>query len=90
MAVACESIDQSGWLDLREQLWPHHPRAEHIAEMSLFLRSPQRHAQFVEYDSAGVPLGFVEVSLRVEYVNGVDTSPVAFLEGIFVTPHARQ
>jgi aminoglycoside 6'-N-acetyltransferase I len=56
----------------------------------VFLRSPQRFAQFVEYDSAGVPLGFVEVSLRVDYVNGADTSPVAFLEGIFVAPHARQ
>jgi len=33
--------------------------------------------------------GFAEASLRRDYVNGCETSPVAFLEGIYVAPQAR-
>lgn len=57
--------------------------------MSELLASPDRFAQFVEYDASGNPLGFVEVALRRDYVNGTTTSPVAFLEGIYVAPEAR-
>lgn len=90
MPEACTSIHQRGWLALREQLWPDHPRAGHLAEMASFLRSPQRYAQFVEYEASGTPVGLVEVSLRSDYVNGTDGSPVAFVEAVFVAPHARR
>ncbi|MDP9754249.1 UNVERIFIED_ORG: GNAT superfamily N-acetyltransferase [Rhizobium sp. SORGH_AS260] len=36
------------------------------------------------------PIGFAEVSLRRDYVNGCDTSPVAFLEGIYVEEAFRR
>jgi aminoglycoside 6'-N-acetyltransferase I len=90
MVTACRSIDQPGWLALRQQLWPHCTREEHLAEMSEFLAARKRFAQFMEYDAAGTPLGFIEISLRTDYVNGTDSSPVAFLEGIFVVPEARR
>ena len=90
MASACRSVDQPGWLTLREQLWPHCSRGEHLAEMSEFLAFPERFAQFVEYDQFGNALGFVEASLRSDYVNGTNSSPVAFLEGIYVVPQARR
>ena len=35
-------------------------------------------------------MGFAEVSLRTDYVNVTSTSPVAFLEGLYVTPQARR
>lgn len=89
MATACRTIDQPGWLALRQQLWPHCTRQEHLAEMASLLAARKRFAQFVEYDDAGVPLGFIEIALRTDYVNGADSSPVAFLEGIFVAPAAR-
>jgi aminoglycoside 6'-N-acetyltransferase I len=60
MAIPCKSVDQLGWLKLREQLWPHHPSAEHLAEMASFLASPERFAQFIEYDHSGNALGFAE------------------------------
>jgi aminoglycoside 6'-N-acetyltransferase I len=90
MAIPCKSVDQPGWLELREQLWPHHPSAEHLAEMATFLASPERFAQFIEYDRSGSALGLVEVALRSDYVNGTNSSPVASLEGIYVVPHARR
>ena len=90
MAIPCKSVDQPGWLELREQLWPHHPSAEHLAEMATFLASPERFAQFIEYDHSGNALGLVEVALRSDYVNGTNSSPVGFLEGIYVVPQARR
>lgn len=49
------------------------------------------HAQFVAYARLGLAAGFVEASLRTDYVNGTSSSPVAFLEGLYVMPeHRRQ
>ena len=58
--------------------------------MSAFCADPDRFAQFVAYDGKRKPVGFVEVALRSDYVNGTTTSPVAFLEGIYVVPLARR
>ncbi|EIY7490742.1 GNAT family N-acetyltransferase, partial [Salmonella enterica] len=38
----------------------------------------------------GVAIGFADASIRHDYVNGCDSSPVVFLEGIFVLPSFRQ
>ena len=57
--------------------------------MSTFCASPDRFAQFVALDGARSAVGFVEVALRNDHVNGTTTSPVAFLEGIYVVPSAR-
>lgn len=35
-------------------------------------------------------VGFAEASVRHEYVNGCETSPVAFLEGLFVRAEWRR
>ncbi len=35
-------------------------------------------------------MGFVEASKRVDYVNGTSSSPVAFLEGLYVAPESRR
>jgi aminoglycoside 6'-N-acetyltransferase I len=90
MATACRSVDQPEWLALREQLWPHCSATRHRAEMAGFLTSPQRFAQFIEYDQSNKALGFIEASLRTDYVNGTSGSPVAFIEGIYVIPEARK
>jgi aminoglycoside 6'-N-acetyltransferase I len=37
-----------------------------------------------------VAVGFAEATLRNDYVNGCTTSPVAFLEGIYVHPGWRK
>jgi aminoglycoside 6'-N-acetyltransferase I len=86
----CASVDQAGWLALREALWPDTPRPDHLAEMASFLQDASRFAQFVAYDAAGEAVGFVEVSLRRDHVVGTRSSPVAYLEGIFVVPRHRR
>ncbi|MGQ5522844.1 aminoglycoside 6'-N-acetyltransferase [Chitinimonas sp. PSY-7] len=90
MIEQCTSVEQAGWLNLRETLWPDCLTEEHLAEMASFIDEPGRYAQFVAYTEAARPVGFVEASLRNDYVNGTDTSPVAFLEGIYVAPEFRR
>jgi aminoglycoside 6'-N-acetyltransferase I len=89
MIIPCTSVEQPGWLSLREALWPDCSREDHLAEMSSFVADPERFVQFVAYLRARLPAGFVEASLRSDYVNGTETSPVAFLEGIYVPPEHR-
>lgn len=40
-------------------------------------------------DAADHAVGFAEATLRHDYVNGCDTSPVLFLEGIYVRRESR-
>jgi aminoglycoside 6'-N-acetyltransferase I len=90
MIKQCTSIEQSGWLMLRAALWPHCDAKRHLSEMSQALAQPNRFAAFVSYETRNEPVGFVEASVRSDYVNGTESSPVAFLEGIFVVPHSRR
>jgi aminoglycoside 6'-N-acetyltransferase I len=86
----CGSIEQPGWLDMRQSLWPQSTREQHLADMRNLLSSPRRYGQFVAYSSHGEPIGFTEVSLRSDYVNGTESSPVGFLEGIYAVPEFRR
>lgn len=90
MILPCTSLDQDGWLPLRQALWPDCPGDEHLAEMRSFLLDPGKYAQFVAYDEDGRAAGFAEAALRTDYVNGTDSLPVAFLEGIYVVPGQRR
>lgn len=83
------SVDDADWLSLRLQLWPDGPRDQQIEEMASFLLEPTRFVQFIVRDANGRGLGFAEASIRTDYVNGTSTSPVAYLEGLYVAPEAR-
>jgi aminoglycoside 6'-N-acetyltransferase I len=87
---ACESTEHPGWLRLRQALWPDCPREEHLSEMSTLIGNPQRYGQFVAYSASREAIGLVEASVRHDYVNGTESSPVAFLEGLYVVPQARR
>lgn len=86
--VRITSPGAPGWLALRMALWPA-GQDEHLADMEAFVRDP-RQAAFVLYDEAGAGIGLVETSLRHDYVNGAESSPVGYLEGIYVAPPCRR
>ncbi len=86
----CTSAEQPGWLRLGQALWPDDSPEQHLAEMASFCANPERYAQFIAYSSSRDPVGFVEAALRTDYVNGTASSPVAFVEGIYVIPAARR
>ncbi|WP_026354673.1 aminoglycoside 6'-N-acetyltransferase [Massilia niastensis] len=85
----CTSPGQPGWLALRTALWPEEEE-EHLAEMRAFCAQPERYAQFLACSADNAPQGFVEIALRSDYVNGTASSPVAFLEGLYVAPAFRR
>ncbi len=89
MIERCTSVKYPGWLELRRELWPHCTESEHLAEMTATCSNPNRLSAFVATEGEG-PVGFVEAALRSDYVNGTDSSPVGFVEGIYVIPSARR
>ncbi|WP_408589111.1 aminoglycoside 6'-N-acetyltransferase [Novosphingobium sp.] len=78
-----------GWAALRGQLWDEEPVAAHREEAAAQLADPERFLNLVALADALV-VGFAEASIRHEYVNGCDTSPVVFLEGILVAEGWRR
>jgi aminoglycoside 6'-N-acetyltransferase I len=86
----CNSLDQPGWLDFRLALWPDATAEEHLGYMAISLAQPERFIQLMSYDERRAPLGFIEGSIRGDYVNGTESSPVGFVEGVFVTPTWRR
>lgn len=87
---ALTSPEDRDWLQMRVALWPDTSRREHKQEMASFLAEPGRFCQFVCKTNEGQALGFVEASIRTDYVNGTNHTPVAFLEGLYVKPSARR
>jgi aminoglycoside 6'-N-acetyltransferase I len=86
----CSSLDQPGWLDLRLALWSDATADEHRGHMAISLAQPERFLQLMMYDENRRPVGFIEGSIRTDYVNGTETSPVGFVEGVYVMPDWRR
>ncbi|WP_415404447.1 aminoglycoside 6'-N-acetyltransferase [Tateyamaria sp. SN3-11] len=84
------AADIDAWVQLRARLWPDTSLEEHRDEAREMLAAPDGACVTFLHDVEGVgPRGFAEVALRRDHVNGCDTSPVAFLEGIYVHPEDR-
>ena len=84
--VKAEAKDASEVARLSLLLWPEHD----IEEMELEFR------ELIQMDDAAVFLaregeavGFAQCQLRRDYVEGTESSPVGYLEGIFVTQPCR-
>jgi len=76
------------WLAMRLLLWPE--EAENLAgDLDAMLANPDS-ANFIARDAQGGAIGFIEATVRHDYVNGCTTSPVAFVEGLFVVETARR
>lgn len=88
--AALTSSQDAAWLELRMALWPGASAVEHQEDMHDQVASPDRYVQFLVRSDHGQALGLAEASIRTDYVNGTDSSPVAFLEGLYVIPEARQ
>jgi len=87
-ALEAPGSGDRGWLALRLRLWPQASAAEHRRDMTDALE--RGHFVRVALNENGSAVGFVEAAKRVDYVNGTSSSPVAFLEGLYVEPAARR
>lgn len=88
--AAATAADLAAWSALRHVLWPTSSPDEHADEITAILADPGTSVAIVARADDGAALGFAEASIRHDYVNGCDTSPVGFLEGIYVLPEQRR
>ena len=79
--------DEKALAELMLLLWPEHGEAELLAECEAFMED-ENAGFFLKYEQ-GVPAGFAQCQLRHDYVEGTKTSPVGYLEGIYVEPAFR-
>ncbi len=79
-----------GWARLRASLWPDSPIEEHANELAEELATQSHEAIAFVAVIGGDVVGFAEAALRHDHVNGCETSPVVFLEGIYVAPSRRR
>ncbi|MEG0010145.1 MAG: GNAT family N-acetyltransferase [Aeromonas sp.] len=77
------------WATLRQQLWPHHGLGAHRQEGVEMLTNARLNA-FLALDEQDQAVAFADAALRQDYVNGCESSPVVYLEGVYVQPAQRQ
>lgn len=68
-------------------LWPEHTVQDLKEEFSEIILKNE--AQFFLKYEQDIPVGFAQCQLRHDYVEGTETSPVGYLEGIFVKEDFR-
>lgn len=81
MIKRCQMDDCHILAKLAKQLWNEHHLDELEKEFEDLMS--KNTAFFVDYED-NKPVAFAQVSLRHDYVEGTNTSPIAYLEGIFV------
>jgi len=79
--------DANIWAKFRHALWPEGSLDDHANDIARILIGGD-YWGFVAIAN-GEAVGFAEVAVR-RYANGCETSPVPFLEGIWVAPAARR
>ena len=72
--------------ELGHLLWPHHGTGEMAVEFAETMKDPDA-ALFLALE--GEAVGFAHCGLRRDYVEGTESSPVGYLEGIFVKESHR-
>ena len=74
--------------ELACQLWPDHTVEEMRTEFAEILAKTDA-AFFLAYVEK-TAVGFAQCQLRYDYVEGTDSSPVGYLEGIYVAEEYRK
>ncbi|MBL4937587.1 GNAT family N-acetyltransferase [Clostridium sp. YIM B02515] len=74
--------------ELAMLLWPDNEISDLEKEMTNYITS-ENGAIFI-YFNGTLPVGFAQCSLRNDYVEGTESSPVGYLEGIFVKVEYRK
>ena len=82
MIERMQPSDLAALVDLALALWPDHSREEMAAELGPLLEAED--AAIFGWREGDQWEAFAQCQLRRDYVEGCETSPVGYLEGIFV------
>ena len=87
MVFKAKKEDLSTMAALAVELWPHHTLAEMEEDFTEVLEAGG--VLFFAVEN-GIPAGFAQCQLRHDYVEGTESSPVGYLEGIYVDGEHRR
>ena len=87
MIRKAETKDLRILAELSCKLWPDNTVEEMRSEMEEIIAKPDA-AFFLSY-AGDMPIGFAQCQLRYDYVEGTDSSPIGYLEGIYVAEECR-
>ena len=87
MVAKAKEIDRKAIAELAIQMWESHSIEELMNEISEHMKDED--AQFFVKWMGNEPIGFAQCQLRYDYVEGTGSSPVGYLEGIFVEKEFR-
>lgn len=85
---SADKTDLPALAGLGVKLWPTHTPDDLQAEFAETLRQPDAAFFLAVLDAQ--PVGFAQCGLRYDYVEGTDSSPVGYLEGVYVEPEWRR
>ena len=88
MIRKAEPADVNAVAELACLLWDSHSPEEMRGEFADFLTDGEAAVMIAEEDGRAV--GFAQCQLRHDYVEGCETSPVGYLEGVFVCEEYRR
>lgn len=74
--------------EMMKELWPDVNMEEEVANNSRVYRNPLQTAFLIKQNDQWV--GFAYMAIRKDFVEGTSTSPVAYLEGIYIREPFRQ
>ena len=83
-----EAADLDAITALALELWPDHEYEELWDDLADIMSGPE--AAFFLLMENEEAVGFAQCQLRHDYVEGTETSPVGYLEGIYVKEYARE
>jgi aminoglycoside 6'-N-acetyltransferase I len=81
--------DFGDWLDMALELWPDYDRDE-MEEVLSEIKDSESQAAFICRGEDGTAIGFMNLSTRTDYVEGSDSSPVGYVEGIYIREAHRK
>lgn len=79
---------RKAWISMSHKLWPKFTEADLESIVKNILKSPRQTA-FLCFSPDGEAVAFVNVSLRTDYVEGAESSPCGYVEGLFVEKKHR-
>ena len=82
MIKVANKNDSKTLAHMARKIWGNDLVEELEEEFDEFVSNPEM-ASFIKYVDEK-PVGFANVSIRYDYVEGCETSPVGYLEGIYV------
>jgi aminoglycoside 6'-N-acetyltransferase I len=81
--------DCAEWVTLALALWPYETEQD-MRELFLKRIPSKKDKTILCRDEKGEAIAFIDLSIREEYVEGSSSSPVGYVEGIYVKPEYRR